>query len=65
MSMYQQQSCYYQTYNKELVCQCREGENKSYLDLRLREFIIQAGQEVRVIMCVCRCQCEMDCVYCV
>ena len=46
--MSQQQSCYYQPHNKELVCQCREGEDKSYLRLKLREFIIQAGQEVRL-----------------
>ena len=44
--MSQQQACYYQPHNKELVCQCREGENKSYMHLRLREFVIQ-GQEVR------------------
>ena len=45
--MFQQQSCYYQPHNKELVCQCREGEDKSRLVLKLREFIIQSGQEVR------------------
>ena len=50
ITMTQQQSCYYQPHNKELVCQCREGEDKSYLHLRLREFIIQAGQEVSVYM---------------
>ena len=53
VAMSQQQSCYYQPHSKELVCQCREGEDKSYLHLRLREFIIQAGQEVRLFCVAC------------
>jgi len=48
--MFQQQSCYYQPHNKELVCQCREGEDKSRLVLKLREFIIQSGQEITSIL---------------
>ena len=44
--MVQQQSCYYQPHNQELVCQCRMGEDKSYLHLKLQEFMLQAGQEV-------------------
>ena len=44
--MVQQQSCYYQPHNQELVCQCRMGEDKSFLHLKLREFMLQAGQEV-------------------
>ena len=55
VAMSQQQSCYYQPHNKELVCQCREGEDKSYLHLRLREFIIQAAQKVRLFVRVVFC----------
>jgi len=45
--MVQQQSCYYQPHNQELVCQCRMGEDKSFLHLKLREFMLQAGQEIK------------------
>ena len=55
VAMSQQQSCYYQPHYKELVCQCREGEDKSYLHLKLREFIIQAGQEVSLVVKVVFC----------
>ena len=38
------QACYHQPYNRELVCQCRDGAN--YLNLRLSEFVDRARQEV-------------------
>ena len=43
VNMIQEQACYYQSYNRELVCQCRE--DYSYLHLRLKEFV-NARQEV-------------------
>lgn len=48
--MSQHQSCYFQPHNKELVCQCRMGEDKSYLHLKLQEFMLQAGQEIKSIL---------------
>ena len=44
VNMIQEQACYYQGYNRELVCQC--SEDNSYLHLRLREFVVNARQEV-------------------
>ena len=43
VNMVQEQACYYQPHNRELVCQC--SEDYSYLHLRLREFV-NARQEV-------------------
>jgi len=50
VTMTQQQSCYYQPHTQQLVCQCMLGEDKSHLHLRLGEFIIQAGQQIRSIL---------------
>ena len=44
LELSQVQACYHQPYNRELVCQCRDGAN--YLNLRLSEFVDRARQEV-------------------
>ena len=46
VTMSQSQACYYQPHNRELVCQCQD--DKSYLHLRLIEFVVRARQEVGI-----------------
>ena len=50
VAMDQDRSCHYLAHNLELVCQCRVGEDKSYLNLRLRKFIVKSGKQVSVVV---------------
>ena len=42
----QQKACYHKPYNRELVCQCGQGQDMAFLMLKPEQFIKHAGQQV-------------------
>jgi len=45
----QQQSCYYESYNKRLACVCKSMDMEASLDLKLAYFAYRSGNEIKFV----------------
>ena len=49
VTLIMQQSCYFQSYNNRLTCNCNSSDTSAYLHLKLKYYISDTGNEIRAV----------------
>ena len=49
VQMIPQQSCYFQSYNNRLTCKCNSTDTSALLDLKMKYYVFDAGNEIRSV----------------